>query len=289
MLTRPLIFLILAFTTSALAAESPELSAAIDVYRKKDYAAAAAAFQAIEQKTPNDPEVEYYLGKTARRQNRLDEAVKYLVHATQLDPKNTAYFIALGDAYGTIANKTRSFPAAERSCEALETAVSLDPKNEEARAALIDFCRKAPTIVGGGTAKAYAQARELQIVNPVGGTRLLEALYEGEKKFEDAYDACVETLHHHPDDYSLLYAVGRIAAITGNHVEEGIVSLEKCIELPVPEKFPSHAAAHVRLGQLYSQEADVANAQKHFAAALSEEPDNKEAQAGLSGLGAGKK
>jgi tetratricopeptide (TPR) repeat protein len=284
MLTRPWILLTLVLVSPLFAAESPELSAAIELYHKKDYNAAAAALHAVEQKTPNDPELLFYLGKTARRQDHFEDAVKYLEQATQADPKNVEYFIALGDAYGAIANKSRSFAAAQRSCIALETAVGLDPKSEEARAALIDFCRKAPNIVGGGMTKAYAQARELQLLNPVAGTRLLVALLEGEKKYDEAYDACAETLRHHPDDYSLLYIIGRLAAVTGTHMEEGIVSLEKCLSLPVPEKFPSHAAAHVRLGQLYAQEADVVNARKHFEAAAKEDPENKEAKAGLAAL-----
>ncbi len=289
MLSRPRIcvLLLLVLLRPAIAANSPELTAAIDLYHKKDYNAAATALRELQTKTPNDPELLYYLGKTDRKLENFDEGIQVLEKATELDPKNSEYFVALGDVYGGLANKPpRSFAAAQRCCIALETAVTLDPKSEDARAALIDFCRKAPTIVGGGMQKAYNQAKDFRIQNPVPGTRLLVVLYEADKNYDEAFTILFDTLKVHPDDYSLLYTVGRLAAKSGLHTGEGIIDLQKCLELPVPAKFPSHAAAHIRLAQLFIQEGDTASAQKNYEAALAEEPENQDAKNGLVALAA---
>jgi cytochrome c-type biogenesis protein CcmH/NrfG len=270
----------------ALAEVSPELTSAIGLYKEKNYDAANTALLALEKQAPNDAGVQYYLGRVARKQKRNDEAVIHLEKATQLASDNSEYFLALGDAYGAIASATRSFGAAQRSGQALEQAVRLAPRSEEARAALIDFCRQAPPIVGGGMKRAYAQAAELQKLDPAAGARLLAGLHLGERRPNEAIAVCSETLREHPHDYSLLYLIGRISVENGTHLEEAAQALEECLTLPVPTGFPSHAAANVRLGQVYSKIGDFATARRHFAAALQEEPDNADAKTGLATLDA---
>jgi len=266
------------------ATESEDLTRALALYKQKDYDGAALQFAQLETQSPDDPQIAYYLGCIARRRKRSEDAVTYLEKATRLAPNNADYFVALGDAYGAIANQTRSFTAARQTCTALERAVELAPKSEEARAALITFCRKAPSLVGGGMTKAYDQAKELRALDAPAGTRLLATLYEGEKRYDEAIAACEDTLREHGDDYGLLYVTGRIAAASGTHLDEGIAALEKSLTLPAPEGFPGYAAAHVRLGQLYAQKNAPAEARRHFEAALQLEPTNKDAQTGLEAL-----
>jgi cytochrome c-type biogenesis protein CcmH/NrfG len=270
----------------AVAEVSPELKSAISLYKEKNYDAAGTALLALEKQAPEDAGVQYYLGRVARKQKRNDEAVLHLEKATQLAPDNSEYFLALGDAYGAIASATRSFGAAQRSGQAFEQAVKLAPRSEEARAALIDFCRQAPPIVGGGMRKAYAQAAELQKLDPAAGARLLAGLYLGERRYNEAIAVCSDTLREHPHDYSLLYLVGRISVENGTHLEDAAQALEECLKLPVPEGFPSHAAANVRLGQVYSKIGDFTTARSHFESALQEEPENADAKKGLATLDA---
>lgn len=270
--------------TANLVAESPDLAGPIALYKQKDYENAALGFAQFESEHPDNPSIAYYLGVIARRQKRYNDAVRYLEKATRLAPTNSAYFVALGDAYGAIANQTQSITAARQTCTALEKAVELAPTSEEARAALITFCRKAPSIVGGGMLKAYHQAKELRGLDAPAGTRLLATLYEGEKRFDEAIAACAETLRDHPDDYGLLYVTGRIAAAAGVHLDQGIAALEKCLTLPVVEGFPGYASAHVRLGQLYLKKDATTEARSHFEAALELDPGNKDATTGLDNL-----
>lgn len=277
---------LVSFTGLSLSAEPSDssLSAAISLYQNKDYDNAAVNFTQLESRNPTDPQIAYYLGCIARHRKRFDEAVTYLEKATRLAPNNADYFLALGDACGAIASQKRSFSSARQTCTALERAVELAPTSEEARAALITFCREAPTMVGGGLQKAYEQAKALQALNPPAGARLLATLYEREKRYDEAIAACESALRDHPEDYGLLYVTGRIAAASGTHLDDGIAALEKCLTLPVAEGFPGYAAAQVRLGQLCAKKGAASDARRHFETALQLEPNNKDGQAGLEAL-----
>jgi tetratricopeptide (TPR) repeat protein len=261
--------------------ENVDLSTGLKLYHEKNYDAAQDEFERLDREFPNQPEILYHLGRTARRQKRFDEAARLLERCTRLAPNNAEYFLALGDAYGAIASRQRTLSAATRTCEALEKAVELAPKSEEARAALIDFCRSAPSIAGGGMKRAYDEANALRRLDAPAGTRLLAALFESEKRYDEAIAACEAALHNHPSDYSLLYLLGRLCVVSGSHLDEGIEALTKALEIEVPKGFPNHAFAHLRLGQLYQKKNERADARKHFEATLAEEPNNADAKAAL--------
>lgn len=269
---------------AAKSAESPELTAAIATYHEKNDPSARAQFEKIVAANPKCAEAFFYLGKIERRERNFEAAAADEEKATQLAPDKPEYFIALGDAYGKLANESRSFSLAQQSCAALEHAVGLAPRSEEARAALIDFCRKAPSIVGGGLTKAYRQAEELRKLDAPAGTRLLITLYADEGRDLEAFQAGEETLKDHPDDYGLLFALGRLAAADGTHLEVGEADLRKCLTLAVPNGFPDHTAAHLRLGQILQKQGRTADARSEFKLVLTASPDNPDAKAGLAEL-----
>jgi cytochrome c-type biogenesis protein CcmH/NrfG len=265
-------------------AQSAELTAAIATYHQKNDGAARAQFEKIIAADPKCAEAYFYLGKIERREKHFEAAAADQEKATQLAPDRPDYFIALGDAYGKLANESRSFSLAQQSCAALAHAVGLAPRSEEARAALIDFCRKAPSIVGGGLPKAYRQAEELQKLDAPAGTRLLITLYADEGRDVEAFQAGAETLKDHPDDYGLLFALGRLAAADGTHLATGEADLRKCLTLPAPEGFPDHTAAHLRLGQILQHQGRAEDARSECTFVLSASPDNADAKAGLAEL-----
>ncbi|HEY9153933.1 MAG TPA: tetratricopeptide repeat protein [Opitutaceae bacterium] len=270
--------------SASKAADSTDLAAAIASYHQKNNPAARAQFEKIIAADPKCAEAYFYLGKIERREKNFDAAAADEEKATQLAPDRAEYFIALGDAYGKLANESRSFSLAEQSCAALEHAVGLAPRSEEARAALIDFCRKAPSIVGGGLPKAYRQAEELRKLDGPAGTRLLITLYADEGRDTEAFQAGAETLKNHPDDYGLLFALGRLSASDATHLDVGEADLRKCLTLPVPEGFPDHTAAHLRLGQILQKQNRADDARAEFKAVLAASPDNAEAKAALTEL-----
>lgn len=269
---------------AAYGADAPDLSAAISWYQKKDYKKATEELARWESQFPEDPELLFYLGRIALREKRSGAAVSYLEKATRIAPENASYFVALGEAYGLVANQSRSFTAAQQTCDTLEHAVALDPKNIDARTALIGFCRKAPSIVGGGMTKAYAQAKELQTLDAPLGARVLAALFESEKRYAEAFATCEEAVKAYPNDYGILFVTGRLAVGSGEHLDEGLSALEKCLALTPPEDLPGLAAVHLRMGQLLVKKNSFADARRQFEACLKEEPENKDARLSLEQL-----
>ena len=91
-------------------------------------------------------------------------------------------------------------------------------------------------------------------------------------------------LKTNPDDYTALYQIGRLAALTGQFVDRGIASLRRCLELTPPPGPQSHAAVHWRLGQLFEKKNDRAGARAAYEAALKLDPNFAQAVEALKKL-----
>lgn len=101
--------------------------------------------------------------------DRADEAVRLAQRCTDAHPQASTCYLALGNALGAKA-KTAHAVAAMRSAQkvrdAFARAVELDPRNSDARFALLDYYMHAPAIVGGGIGKARTLAAQTVAVNP---------------------------------------------------------------------------------------------------------------------------
>ena len=118
--------------------------------------------------------------------------------AVSLEPNDSFFHLWLGRAYGGKAGHSGFLSAAglaKKVRTEFETAVRLNPRNEEARADLADFYVEAPAIVGGGKDKAEAQAEELGALDPAQGSLVRARLAEKNDSFELAekeYRAAVQ-------------------------------------------------------------------------------------------------
>jgi cytochrome c-type biogenesis protein CcmH/NrfG len=264
-----------------------ELTSAITLYRQKQNTEARAAFEAIFQSDDENAEAAHFLGLIALRENRDDDAVRFHEKATTLAPENSSYCIALGDAYGRKAAKASLFSKLEwaQKCRVvLEKAVALDPSSYAAQAGLIEYYRRAPGMAGGGLAKAYAQANAYKKLDTSGGTLLLVELYQREAKTADIFASLEEALRTHPDHYALLLSLGRTAAESGELLERGAKSLERCLTLPPTPRAPGHAIVWFYLGQIRVKQADPVAARSAFETALKLSPDNREVLEALAKL-----
>ena len=264
-----------------------EVAQAIALYRQKQNTEARAAFEAILLVDDKNAEASHFLGLIALREQRDDDAVRLHEKATALDPQNSTYFIALGDAYGRKAAKASLFSKLEwaQKCRAaLEKAVALDPASYAAQSALIEYYRRAPAMAGGGLNKAYAQARLHRESDKIGGTLLLADLYHREAKNTEVFAVLEDALHTHPDHYALLLNLGRAAADSGEQLERGAKSLERCLNLePVPHA-AGHATAWFYLGRIRAREGNVPAARRAFESALTLRPDYRDALDALERL-----
>ncbi len=118
--------------------------------------------------------------------------------AVSLEPDNSFCHLWLGRAYGGKADHSGFWSAAglaKKVRTEFETAVRLNPRNQEARADLADFYIEAPGIVGGGKEKAEAQAQELGALDPAQGSLVRARIAEKSDSLELAereYRAAVQ-------------------------------------------------------------------------------------------------
>jgi tetratricopeptide (TPR) repeat protein len=108
---------------------------------------------------------------------RFDEAVALAERCIAAHPQRSGCFLALGNALGakaTHAGPVSAMGHAARIRDAVTKAVELDPRNTDARFALLDYYMQAPAIIGGGKGKARALAAQTNAINPA-AARLMQA------------------------------------------------------------------------------------------------------------------
>lgn len=268
--------LFLAATTAAFAAlDQTAYNAAVELYTQHKPEEAQKAFEALADANPENPEIPFYLGRLALQRDDHEQAVKYLEKAVALAPTDSHRHVRLGDAYGLAAQKAGFFAQIgwARKCHAeYEKAVELDPKSVEARWSLMEYCRQAPGVVGGGNDKALVQALEIKKLDPERGRFAVASVYAADKKFDEAFAEFEEYLRSKPGDYAALFQVGRLAAISGAHLDRGVAVLQQCLTLPTPENQPPYAAAHWRLGNIREKQGDKTAARAEYEAALKADP-----------------
>lgn len=285
--------LLLLFLTAALllstvrSEDSPAFTQAVELYRAKHYPDARTAFQVLTLDEPANARVRYYLGRIAMKRNDTDDAILQFEKAVELDPENSGYHAELGGAYGSAAEKASLLSQMNfaKKCRAsLERAVELDPANLDARQGLVDYYRQAPSFLGGGILKAYAQAEAIRERDLERGTLILGQLYFVDRRYDDAIALARELIAAQPDNYIGHYSIGRVAAESGVQLDLGETNLRRCLELTPGPGEPSHAAVWWRLGNLAERRKDPVAARSAYATALQIDPQFKQAHHSLSKL-----
>jgi tetratricopeptide (TPR) repeat protein len=108
---------------------------------------------------------------------RADEAVKLAGQCVAAHPQHSGCYLASGNALGAKARHAGPVAAlslATRLRDDFLKAVELDPRNTDARFALLDYYLQAPALVGGGKARAHALAAQTEAVDPT-AARLMQA------------------------------------------------------------------------------------------------------------------
>lgn len=252
-------------------------AAARALYEARRPAEAQQAFEKLAAADPRNADVHYYLGQLANRRNEPETALRHFEAAVAAAPQAGRHQHGLGDAYGRMAQKApvfSKFGLAKKCLAAYQRAVELEPDNVDFRLSLFEYYRQAPGLAGGGFDKAAAQAEAIKRLDPFRGRIAFATLYAGEKQYDRAFAEFDEVLRATPDDFTALYQIGRLAAITGQQIDRGITALRRCLELPPPATphTPGHAAAHWRLGALLEKKADRTGARAAYEAALRVDP-----------------
>lgn len=250
--------------------------AAVELYTQRKPQEAQKAFEALAAASPNDANIQFYLGRLALQRGDQEKAVGYLEKAVALAPLDSRMQLRLGDAYGLTAQKAGLFSKmswAGKCRTAYEKAVALDPNNIDARWSLMEYCRQAPGIAGGGNDKALAQAIEIKKLNLDRGRIAVASVYVSDKKYDLAFREFEEALKADPSNYAALFQTGRLAAISGEQLDRGLAGLRQCLAQHPPEGQPGHAAAHWRIGNILEKKDDKPGARAAYEAALKADPN----------------
>lgn len=287
------------------------------LYEEKRYDAAVAALEEVKDDSPDYAAAQYYLGRIAFDQNRLEDAADFFEEATEAKGGNQAeYFSWLGDSYGRIAQDAsviRQGMLAPKMKAAWEKAITLDPKILSARYSLISYYTQAPSFMGGSMDKAKEMARQIITLAPAQGHRSLGNLYlkeknlaaaekeyqemaridaaflpvlgnfyVNEKMHEKAFALFDEQLKKNPDDMLAIYQLGKLSAVSGQRLDQGEQYLLRYLAYTPKSNEPSHAGANMRLAQVYEKKGKRADAKLKYEAALKLDNNLQEAKDGLS-------
>jgi len=248
-----LLFVLLASQLWA-AGSATDLAAAETLYLQRDFAAARTVFERLADAEPNQVRHRYFLGKIAIRERRFPAAVALLKTAADACPGNADYQHWLGNAHAWSAAEGKNLADrashARRSLAAYRRAVQLAPDNVPARLSLINLLRHVPALLGGGIARARAEAAEVEQRDPHRGAYARALLLAHEGRYDDALATLRVLLAERPDYYAANLLVGHIAARSGRGTAEARAALERCLRLTPTEFDEPPEVAHELLASL---------------------------------------
>lgn len=170
----------------ALAAASPELDRARELYQHTDYDAALRVLSGLSEKTA---EAQALAGQCYYMKADPKKASEIFQKLVSLNPNDSNYQMWLGRAWGRRA-ETSSFMTAPgyaaKAREAFEKSVGLNPRNSEAMSDLFEYYLDAPGFLGGGLDKAAALATRMAALDPAEGAWAQARLSEKRKQFPAA-------------------------------------------------------------------------------------------------------
>ena len=245
------------------------------LFKQRQWPEAQTVLEKALAAAPNDAEAWSLLGQVFLSLNNADRAVEAMEKATELAPANSNSQRLLGDAYGLAAQKAgmlSKFGLAKKCKAAYDKAVELDPKNIDARWSVMEYCRQAPGFAGGGMDAAYVQAEEVRKLDANKGLIALATLYVADKKMVEAFGLFDQALLADPNNYTALYQIGRLSAMTGQRLDQGMENLRKCLALPQPSGQPGAAPINWRIGNILEKKGDKAAAKSSYEAAIAIDP-----------------
>ena len=202
----------------------------------------------------------------------------------------------------------------DEAVSAFERAVALDPTSIEAAEGRLDFLLGAPAIVGGGVDKARAEAARIATLDAYRGGIAKARIAEHEKqwpeaerlyrslmaeypdrtaavdalmtilqnasRFDEAFKIVDDRLSRLPDETSSLYNLGRVSAVSGQHLARGEAALRRLLAMTGGDAV-RQSNAHYRLGMIKEKMGDLHAAATEYRAAIDLYPRHQPAAAAL--------
>ena len=185
------------------------------LYQKTDY---PASLRILEGDPSPDAATYELTGKNYFMLDNYEKAVQFFEKARSLAPTVSDYHLWLGRAYGRRAESEGWFLAASRASKArqsFETAIALDPRNNEALNDLFDFYLNAPGFLGGGAEKAEAIARRIEHERPAEYHHEMALLADHRKQYADAVAHLRQAMELAPNQLGRVLDLARYLAKLG--------------------------------------------------------------------------
>lgn len=210
-------------------------------------------------------------------QGNSDDGVSFAEKAVKIAPDSVDAHINLGNACVRRIDDVgmlKKIGIAKKMKAAYERALEIDPQHPVALRSLIGFYREAPGIVGGDKERAEELNTVLWTVAPLEAAIMEVNEAMANEDYTTASKALAKARASKPDAPALTYQVGKLAALTGNNLQEGKQLLEAYLLLPDPpaDGLPGHFGAHWRLGQIQARLGDHASARASFEKAIELNP-----------------
>lgn len=261
-----------------------------------------------------------HLGRINMVDGEFDKGIEYFSAAVEQAPENSMTHTFLGRAYLSRAGRDSSLGDAGDGVDHLETAISLDPENLDARETLAGFHRAAPWIAGGDMDEADEQGRYIRERDLQRGVMVLAANRMADGDEDEAIELLRETLdadpelkelavqlgiaYHMQEDFDAafevlnkyaapadadpmaIYQLGRTAALSGKFLDEGRAAMRRYIAMAEVDDTLGVAPSPAwwRLGMIEQHAGNADAARAAYTKALELDPDNKQAQAALKKL-----
>jgi tetratricopeptide (TPR) repeat protein len=236
------------------------MSEGVQLFQQRQYPEAEKVLEQVVAASESNAQGQYYLGRTYFMLCDYDQATTHLQRAVDLESNQSDYHYWLGRAYGEKTKRSgllKQAGLAKKVRTAFEQAVTLDPNNVAARAALGNFYAQAPKFMGGGIDKAAEQAVALTALDALQGELLRARILEEQKKPDDAeavYKKLEGRYGDSPGAFDLYGQYGKFLLRQGRS-NDAIGKLQQQVSLE-----PNDISAHFDLAAAYeaagrSQEA----------------------------------
>lgn len=260
------------------------------------------------------------LGRMAWQSANYKDAARWLDAAIALDPRRVEAYIWRGRTYIQeieTTNFLRKGAVAGHARSMFEKAVEIDPSSFEAREATTEYLMNAPGIAGGSIDKARAEANAAKRLSPIrgallvgrveekagniaaaeaeyralttsfsdssGGWEALTSLYQSQSRWDDAFRIIDDRLRAKPNDYGMLYQLGRAASLSGQRLDAGEAALQRYLTRDNARK-AFDGTVHYRLGAIRERRGDTAGARAEYELTVAVDPRNVAAKRALERL-----
>ena len=291
------------------------------IEKRRDEEAEALLLEVIEL---NDREHEAHLlmARVNLRKQDHKAAIKYAEAAVKIDDSISEYHLWLARSYLAKAMESgmiNAFRYARKGKREYDKALAIDSTSTEARFELCMYLVAAPGLVGGDKDEGIRQAGILEAQDSLFGAYAWAGIWEQDKDLERAeaslrravvldtssahyamyalgffferneeYDEAEEVfkgiLEKKPDEMSALFQLGKIYVLARRNLDEAEVCFKRYLEVEPSPNSPDWAAAHWRLGMVYSLQGRIDPALAELRKAVEMAPDNRDYQETLKSV-----